>query len=157
MKKSIFFVLLLSLFFIGCNADDLVPMPSRDDYSYTINDKYEVSRANPRSIVLSNISTREIIIESKISRIGWDENFILINQVNPYDRGTANTTNEDISYKTKLKTPPDGSSFYWIINCKDAKCYGPFSSDSEFNKNRTDLNVSSKIELKDVNSYKNNY
>ncbi|MSR92753.1 DUF3997 domain-containing protein [Inconstantimicrobium porci] len=155
-RKHIFFTLLLSLIFIGCDTTELIPMPSRDDYSYTINNKYEVDRANPSNIILCNTSTRDIIIESKISKIGWDENFIIIKQINPYDNGISNKGDKDIPYEKKLTEPPVGRFFYWIINCKNDKCYGPFSSEKDFSNGCKELNVSNNIKIENVDNYLKN-
>lgn len=66
--------------------------------------------------------------------IGCDTDFILIKQINLSDNRLQDNNVGDIPYEKKLKTPPAGNCFYWIISSNDDSCFGLFSKENELTR-----------------------
>ncbi|MFL0166823.1 DUF3997 domain-containing protein [Candidatus Clostridium helianthi] len=71
-----------------------------------------------------------VIVDSRVSGIAWDENFILAEQ-------------------TK-----NNSKNYWIIDVKQDKVYGQLKYE-DFDKHRYFLKIDSKLRLENPDKYKN--
>lgn len=105
--------------------------PGTADYYYKLSDKYEVVHAAASEgrgyTRIENINDTKIIIGNELNGIAWDKNFICARQ-------------------TKDK------EYYWIIELKNDKVYGPFTKE-EFKLKKEELGVSKELKLKNPEKY----
>ncbi|WP_291580708.1 DUF3997 domain-containing protein, partial [Clostridium sp. UBA6640] len=79
------------------------------------------------------------IVPSIVSEIAFDDVFILAKQ--------KNIDNDD------KNTDEDKNEYYWILNTKQLRGYGPFTKE-EFEEKKEELKISKDLKLKKVESYK---
>ena len=146
MKKFLLIIstLLLILFSLtGCDdsGNPVYLGPGMSDYYYMIGEHYQIWRASNNSITLDKIEEDQsawAIIREKVTKIGWDDSFILAEQT-PLIKETMTLDEENICY--------------WIISIGNGELYGPFTEE-EFDSKRIELSVDTEITLKSPESYK---
>ena len=148
MKKIIFrfgFLSLLALFLGGCAGvgDYEIELPNR--YVIVSSSAHEIS-LNRKSI---EGSLGEAIISPKISKIAYNDNFVLMEQQGLKRRSPEN---ENDMYEI----PDESKVFYWILNHKTDKYYGPFTQ-KEFVEKKKELYIPNNLELKDLSNFKHNH
>lgn len=102
--------------------------PGNADYSYDMVKNYAVYRPgnDQRYITIRDGSSYESIINGYITKVGWNNQYIIAEE---------SETN------------------YWIIDVETDEVYGPFNK-KEFNNQREILNVSEDIKMKDPDYYR---
>jgi len=137
VKKRIFIIctlLLLTFNLSGCFG------PGMNDYTYTIVKNYCLSRSSSNDIVIfksGDVGT-ETVVHAKVTKVAWDDNFILAEQI-PLIEETMELD------KTKLN--------YWIIDVDTEELYGPLTKE-ELELKRSELQIDSSLELKDPEKFK---
>lgn len=105
--------------------------PGTADYHYKLSDKYEVVHAAASEgrgyTRIEKINDTKIIIGNELNGIAWDKNFICARQTKDKD-------------------------YYWIIELKNDKVYGPFTKE-EFKLKKEELGVSKELKLKAPENY----
>ncbi|WP_078115744.1 DUF3997 domain-containing protein [Clostridium beijerinckii] len=123
----IFIIIFIPVIFWGCGYLG----PGSADYSYKLSSKYIIYRPSSDCTELDKKENRNmtVIVDSRVSGIAWDENFILAEQ-------------------TK-----NNSKNYWIIDVKQDKVYGQLKYE-DFDKHRYFLKIDSKLRLENPDKYK---
>lgn len=143
---SVFISIVLLYLFIHYYS---IPVSGEKDFSFTISEKYLFSRNNSNSVSINHISGRCDLpkIDTFVDSLGFDDNFILSKQVRPEKVATNEIVPQNI--------PPKNEMWYWIIDIKADKLYGPYKNLNEFSIKKDELKVSKNITLKPYTYYKN--
>ncbi|WP_130806397.1 DUF3997 domain-containing protein [Senegalia massiliensis] len=139
--KKIFFIILITTMFSisGCAQTDT---PEELKYSYDLVDDFFLYKSNDDIVGIAiksnnsneNEEKKKIILEN-ISKVSWNENFILAEQIE------------------RIQLGKEEKKVYWIINSNTQQIYGPTEYE-EFNNQRKELNIDENLELKSPDSYK---
>lgn len=139
-KKNLFIILIIAMFSIsGCAQTDT---PKELKYSYDLVDNFFLYKSNDDIVGIAiksndsneNEEKKKIILEN-ISKVSWNENFILAEQIE------------------RIQLGKEEKKVYWIINSNTQQIYGP-NEYEEFNNQRKELNIDENLELKSPDSYK---
>ncbi|NBI05875.1 DUF3997 domain-containing protein [Senegalia massiliensis] len=139
-KKNLFIILIIAMFSIsGCAQTDT---PKELKYSYDLVDNFFLYKSNDDIVGIAiksndsneNEEKKKIILEN-ISKVSWNENFILAEQIE------------------RIQLGKEEKKIYWIINSNTQQIYGP-NEYEEFNNQRKELNIDENLELKSPDSYK---
>lgn len=139
-KKNLFIILIIAMFSIsGCAQTDT---PKELKYSYDLVDNFFLYKSNYDIVGIAiksndsneNEEKKKIILEN-ISKVSWNENFILAEQIE------------------RIQLGKEEKKIYWIINSNTQQIYGP-NEYEEFNNQRKELNIDENLELKSPDSYK---
>ncbi len=113
--------------------------PGSQDFEVKITDSCILHR-NSLHIIYISCQGIEKNIDSKIIKLGWNNDYILA-VTNPVTKRKY-PNNPDNTY-----TIPDESvSYWWIIDVKNKKLYGP-TSEEAYNSNKFDLSIPKDIVL----------
>jgi hypothetical protein len=147
-RKHYIIFMIIAILLTGCS--DLMLGPGLSEYEYDVGDKYKLITTSAHQVVVipkdQTLNSNLPRIEAKVTKIAWDEKFIIVEQLGfkrKYPDKPNNTYME----------PDESKVSYWILNVEESKIFGPFSKD-EFVKQREGLKVSLKLELKDTKYYK---
>lgn len=147
-KCNYIIFIIIAILLTGCG--DLMVGPGLTEYEYDVGDKYKLITISahqvvviPKDLTLNSYLPR---IEAKVTKIAWDEKFIIAEQLGFKRKYPDNPNNTYME-------PDESKMSYWILNVEESKLFGPFSKD-EFVKQREGLEVPKKLELKDTKYYK---
>jgi hypothetical protein len=135
-KKFIvyFNIIMILILFCGCS--------SNGDFSINLPNNYMVVKIDDNHVEIiprDGYDESTPIVPSIVSEIAFDDVFILAKQKN-IDNDNKNTDE-------------DKNEYYWILNTKQLRGYGPFTKE-EFEKKKEELKISKDLKLKKVESYK---
>lgn len=90
------------------------------DWSYRINDSYEISRANSEQIYL-NKTDGHIVVSEYISEFCYNDKFVCVKRI--------------------IYNNPDIPAQYFIVDMDTDEVYGPFISQDDFNNEKERVGV----------------
>lgn len=125
---------MILILFCGCS--------SNGDFSINLPNNYMVVKIDDNHVEIiprDGYDESTPIVPSIVSEIAFDDVFILAKQKN-IDNDNKNTDE-------------DKNEYYWILNTKQLRGYGPFTKE-EFEKKKEELKISKDLKLKKVESYK---
>jgi len=142
MKYSLIVLISLSVILTGCSSDiaeSFIPTPG--DYRIHLTSDYDVVRVNSDCIVVVHQQDGSYVFDNpsksrKISKVGYDDNFIVARQDMYIDQ--ADDNNE---------------GYYWIRDINNETNYGPYDYNNYLEK-REELGVPDEVELKSLDKYK---
>lgn len=136
-KKLLIIALTFISFILSACAE--TDIPEEVKYSYDLVDDFFLYKSNDDITFVatktdgSNDEDSKIILEN-VSKIAWNENFILAEQIE------------------RIQLGKEEKEVYWIINPNNKKIYGPMEY-KEFNEERKVLKVDQSLELKNPDGY----
>ncbi|MGZ4031872.1 MAG: DUF3997 domain-containing protein [Tumebacillaceae bacterium] len=117
-----------------------------EDYSYKVAGEYSLIRSSAHSILVSlpENGTVSNTIPPKVIKIAWNDRYVIAEQ-QALIRRSPNDPND-------LYELPDDKFYYWILDTKVKKAYGPYT-EYTFKVKKKELKIPDSLILKDVNSY----
>ncbi|GKX68959.1 DUF3997 domain-containing protein [Inconstantimicrobium mannanitabidum] len=155
MKKKKFYIFIaliipIIIFFIVKEfiINFVPPVSGGGDFSYNITKKYKFARTNRySSYIYDDVEDNDLCrIDTFVDSFGFDDNFIIAKQVRPKE------VYHDEIYTPKV--PDENETWYWIMDIKIDKRYGPYKNLNDFNKAKNQLKVSNNIKLYPYNHYR---
>lgn len=140
MKKRLiicFNIIIALLLFSGCS--------STGEFSIDLPNNYMVVKIDGNYVEIiprDGYDESTPIVPSVVSEIAFDDVFILAKQKEIED--TENTSES---------TNKDKKEYYWILNTKQLKGYGPLTEE-EFENKKEELKISKDLKLKKVESFR---
>ena len=130
------------------SCGDLAIGPGHSDFSADLAGDYKLHRSSAHQVMISpdGWSSDTPIIPTKVLECAVDRHLILAKRQG-LKRRSPNNPND--TYEEPDPTVID----YWILDTSTPQVFGPMSED-EFKRKRRELGVSEKIELKDINSFR---
>lgn len=100
------------------------------DYIYKIAGFCRLVRTSAHQISVGCENVKSGVVPKVIS-VGWNENF-LVAKSHPL---------HNFDFESGYQIPDESITYWWIIDLKTKKAYGPLNSEGEFNKQKLDLGV----------------
>ncbi|WP_291563774.1 MULTISPECIES: DUF3997 domain-containing protein [unclassified Clostridium] len=138
-KKFIacFNIIMILILFCGCS--------SNGEFSINLPNNYMVVKIEDNHVEIiprDGYDENTPIVPSMVSEIAFDDVFILAKQKNIDDIENDNKNIDE-----------DKNEYYWILNTKQLRGYGPFTKE-EFESKKEELKIPKDLKLKKVESYK---
>lgn len=114
LLSCVVFLIFISFLFSSCIGAGL------SDWSYRINDSYEIARSNSEEIKLCKIDGH-IVVSEYITDFCYNDKFVCVKRI--------------------IYNNPDIPSQYFIIDMDTDKVYGPFVSQEDFNNEKERVGV----------------
>ncbi|WP_454054331.1 DUF3997 domain-containing protein [Clostridium sp. Marseille-Q7071] len=138
-KKFIacFNIIMILILFCGCS--------SNGEFSINLPNNYMVVKIEDNHVEIiprDGYDENTPIVPSMVSEIAFDDVFILAKQKNIDDIENDNKNVDE-----------DKNEYYWILNTKQLRGYGPFTKE-EFESKKEELKIPKDLKLKKVESYK---
>ncbi len=128
---------MILILFCGCS--------SNGEFSINLPNNYMVVKIEDNHVEIiprDGYDENTPIVPSMVSEIAFDDVFILAKQKNIDDIENDNKNIDE-----------DKNEYYWILNTKQLRGYGPFTKE-EFESKKEELKIPKDLKLKKVESYK---
>jgi len=112
------------------------------DYDVDLPSDYWVIRSSAHNIIIlrgDGTLFEETLVPAKVTQIGWDEKFIVANQVSLQKE----------SNESDYLIPNEKDMHYWIINYKTDEIMGPLD-ENQFLERKSELQIPENLKLTDV-------
>ena len=119
------------------------------DYSIDLPGNYSVVRTSAHQVTvapkISDTGTGPAIIPTKVTEVAWDDNYILVKQLDLMD---------DPNSSNGYKIPNNNDEHFWILEFKSGKLFGPLDED-EYIEKKNEFSISGNVIPKKVSDLKN--
>lgn len=143
-------VIIIATFLSGCKELVMGLGPGAQDYSYEVGTGYKLIRSSAHMIQILPVGGNDLTnpkpeINSKVVEIAWNERYVLAKQIGLKLQHPNNPNNT-------YEIPDNSIVSYYILDTVELRLYGGYTLE-EFNKEKTTLEISEELILKDVNRY----
>lgn len=125
--------------------------PGASDYDVELPGNYSIVRSSAHEVKIApKISEGlwgEAVIPAKVIEAGWNDEYIIVKQVELI---------KDPKSNNGMEIPDEKSFQFWIIEIKNGKAMGPLD-DEDFTKKKQEYQISDDVILKNIKDLKKNY
>lgn len=138
MRLRTLFILLFVFIQAGCVG------PGVQDYDVDLPGNYSIVRTSSHHVKIApkqgDTGWGSDIIPTKVTEVGWDDNFIIAKQL-----GLKDDPNSSNGYQI----PNENDVNYWILDYNSGDVFGPLNKEN-FNQSKNELGISEDVILKKV-------